>query len=165
MQPAYPPAAPEPTSPDLAAKLKSLKPEKVLPWLVGGLFVFIVAAALVAEAVNSPSDTFTMEGSLTLYDSTTRSYGYGEEFDCEGDGGYSDIYPGRDILVYGVDESLIAKGEFVSSDKTGSTCSMHFAVEDVPRGEQFYQLEISDRGRMTYSEDEAQESIGLSLGD
>ncbi|MBL1287261.1 hypothetical protein JKV81_10455 [Streptomyces sp. For3] len=111
-----------------------------------------------------PDGTFTLEGEFTLADGAI-SDGIGG---CEGSGGYTDIGIGTSVTVYDAAGSVIATSALLLSefDATAGSCTYDVAVEDVPADEDFYQVEISHRGKLQLSADEAKSgSFSGTLGD
>ncbi|MEU7815278.1 hypothetical protein [Pseudonocardia sp. NPDC049154] len=96
-------------------------------------------------------------------------YGYGGFSSgsvCSGDGGYSDIHAGTGVTIANAAGAVIATGSLSSGRASSSTtCDFTFTVPDVPAGEDFYQVEVSHRGTLTYTADELRAGLGLSLGD
>lgn len=128
--------------------------------LVTGLSV---GAYALANRETQPS-TFTIEGSLTLSDSVT-TYGLPSEFDCAGDDGYDDIGPNSSVTVSDQAGDVIATGQVQGSSGGASTCTLTFSASDVPEGRDFYKVEISHRGELTFTEEEAKAGITMTLGD
>ncbi|WP_329047097.1 hypothetical protein [Streptomyces sp. NBC_01422] len=120
---------------------------------------------LPADIINTePDGTFTLEGEFTLTEGAI-SDGIGG---CEGDGGYNDIELGTSVTVYDAAGSVIATSALILSefDEAAGSCTYDVSVEDVPAGEDFYQVEISHRGKIQLSAEEAQSgSFAGSLGD
>ena len=86
---------------------------------------------------------------------------------CQGDGGYSDIRPGAQVVVTSNGETLgiahIFGGIGYRSDGHVA-CRFGFAVVGVPAGRSFYAVEISHRGQVQFAERDLTEEISLSLG-
>jgi hypothetical protein len=162
------PAAPEmPPQPPMAPAV----PKKRLSPLAAGLLGLAAGAALVGGAwaitanigPGNP-DTFTLEGSFSLTDgSSVVSDG---DAGCRGSGGYDDIQEGTSVTVYDASGSVVATGALGDS-KGGpySPCIFKVAVNDVPKGEKYYKVEVSHRGtvQMTAEEAEAGE-LAATLG-
>lgn len=125
--------------------------------------------------------SFDLNGSMTLlqsssYGSSYSSYGSSSysssayylsgDGSCQGNGGYSDIGPGTAVNVYDSSGAIVAVGELGAGRGSYSAgCAFSFSVPDVPTGERFYQVEVSHRGKMNLTEDEAQAgSAAFSLG-
>lgn len=133
-------------------------------WIIGGVTILaVVGIAVLARATGSDSGpgTFTLNGSLTLTDSSIEQVASG----CAGTGGYSDIAEGASATVFDQGGTVIAKGHVHKSEMVNSiTCRLSFAVEGVPEGHPFYQVEVSHRGKVTFDPDEAKRGVRLSLG-
>ena len=113
--------------------------------LVGGIW------AITAAAGSGGPGTFTLEGSFTLTEDAI-------EYDggCLGTGGYDDIREGTGVTVYGAGGDVIATGELGDSTYADSACEFNIAVPDVPKGEKFYKVEVSHRGTLQLSAEEAE---------
>jgi len=138
---------------------------------VGGIVAGVAAAGLVAgvAAAASAASVMYVEGTFTLTDSGS-SYYYGSSFtpgrSCEGDGGYSDIQAGTSVTVSDATGRVIATGALSGGMATSSSvCAFTFTVPDVPAGEDFYRLEVSHRGTLTYDADELAAGPMVTLGD
>lgn len=123
-----------------------------------------------ASTVESEADDpFTLSGLLTLTGTSRNIRAIGMS-GCEGINGYSDIAEGAPVIVYDADGKIIAAGAISDSTlQRGSTtfeCLFSFIVTDIPGGAGFYQYEISHRGKLTISEDDARGGFAsASLGD
>ncbi|MYR42141.1 hypothetical protein GTW67_08940 [Streptomyces sp. SID5910] len=107
--------------------------------------------------------TFTLEGSFTLTDEVTDDGDGG----CSGgyDSGYDDIAEGTGVTVYGANGDVIATGALGDSDQLLGACTFDVAVPGVPKGEKFYKVEVSHRGTVQLSAEEAENGeFGASLG-
>jgi hypothetical protein len=109
-----------------------------------------LATLAVPEATPEP-DTFILLGTFELTDGVIGDGAGG----CKGTDGYSDIFEGTSVTVYDAEGTVIATGYLGESTRNGSTCEFQVAVSDVPAGEGFYSLEISHRGQVQLSEEEA----------
>ncbi|GGY74345.1 hypothetical protein ACFRMO_05255 [Streptomyces anulatus] len=120
-----------------------------------------------ADTVNTEAEadgTFTLEGEFTLTEEAV-SDGIGG---CEGSGGYSDIQLGTSVTVYDAAGTVIATSALILSefDEAAGSCTYDVSVEDVPAGEDFYQVEVSHRGKLHLPAEEAKSgSFSGSLGD
>jgi hypothetical protein len=111
--------------------------------------------------------TFAVSGSLTLSDTSS----YGPSIDvtggsCNGDGGYSDIRTGAGITVADAAGTIVAIGSLGPGRASSSmSCTFSFTVSQVPTGSDFYLIEVSHRGAVTYRGDDLRRSgASLSLG-
>lgn len=107
------------------------------------------------------SSTIALTGSMTLYDTDVRSYGSG----CGGTGGYSDIAEGASVTIYDDAGKIVGTGHLGNSTIIGGvSCEFAFSV-DVPDGKPFYQVEVTHRGKVTYSAADVKAgNVQLSLG-
>jgi len=170
------PAAPAP--PDAAPPMPDLPPQpapapaarrRVSP-LAAGLTGLAVGAALVgavwvitANTSDSGPGTFTLEGEFVLTDSVAPSGDGG----CAGLRGYDDIREGTSVTVYGAAGEVVGTGSLGNSkyDREDYTCTYKVAVPDVPKGERFYKVEVSHRGTLQLSAEEAEDGeFAGSLG-
>ena len=123
------------------------------------------------EVLEVLESTRTLTGSLTL---TKGTWEVGER--CVGDDGYSDIRQGAQVVIRGPDGTIVAtgrlrNGEAISVSIAGLSlapdCEFPFSVASVP-DEDFYSIEVSHRGEITYSRDDLEAlnwELDLSLGD
>lgn len=159
-QPATPPPPAEPPTPPA--------PRRQLAPLAAGLIGLAVGASIVGgawliTATSGPDkpDTFTLEGGFAL---TEDAIVIGDN--CRGTGGYDDISEGTSVTVYGASGDVIATGQLGDSEKAGpGACIFEVAVPDVPKGEKFYKVEVSHRGTIQLTADEAESGeFSASLG-
>ncbi len=155
-----------PSEPLLATNSRSRRPI-ILAAAVGAGAVAIVASvigiAVVAFTADRAPDTFEIQGAITLEDNITTS-GLPSGYECAGKGGYKDIGPGVAVTVMDEAGTLLAKGAIGKSSGGASGCWLDFTVPSVPRGSQFYKVEVSHRGELTYTESEAESGLAFSLG-
>ncbi|QXW00776.1 hypothetical protein [Rhodococcus globerulus] len=162
-------AFPEPTHPTTSPPTRSGGSRK--PFLIG------VASGIVATAVvaglgfginaalqsSGQDSTFDIAGTISLTSgATTASAPSG--YDCVGTKGYDDLSPGAAVKISDEAGKLLAKGTLDSSTGGSSYCVFSFTVSGVPRGSKFYEVEIAHRGGISYTEEEAADGVGLTLG-
>lgn len=90
---------------------------------------------------------------------------------CRGAQGYEDVAQGVQVTVRDANGTTLALGELSEGDLSygvgeapmDATCRLAFAIPDVPAGEKFYSIEVSDRGDVAYPEDELAEPVFLTL--
>lgn len=159
--PALPPPPAEPPTPAEPARTR-LSPR------AAGLIGLAVGAALtgsiwaIAANTQSGPDTFTLEGSFTL---TEDSIAVDDDCRAGYDSGYDDIREGTSVTVYGAGGDVIGTGELGDSTSIDSTCVFDIAVTDVPKGEKFYKVEVSHRGTLQLTAEEAENGeLAASLG-
>lgn len=74
-------------------------------------------------------------------------------------GGYADISSGAAVTVYDANGTVVATGVLgVGTDEvplSRQRCVFPISVPGVPAGPRFYQVEISHRGKLTLSADDA----------
>lgn len=97
--------------------------------------------------------TFTLNGEFVLTDGAVDDGAGG----CEGSGGYDDIALGTSVTVYDAAGAVIATSSLLLSefDRAAGTCTYDVSVDGVPGGKNFYQVEISHRGKIQLSAEEA----------
>ena len=143
-------------------------PKRRRPWVfplicaAGGLVVgvavlggyVLLRGEDVTDAANS--DAFTLTGRFALRGGA-ESDGAGR---CQGEDGYTDIHSGAAVTVYDAGGEVIAVGAL--SDPKASdpelivSCEFTVTVPNVPRGERFYAVEVTHRGRVTVSAEQAE---------
>ncbi|MFD5899126.1 hypothetical protein [Streptomyces sp. NPDC060366] len=97
--------------------------------------------------------TFDLTGEFTLTEGAVSDGMEG----CEGTGGFDDIAMGTSVTVYDAAGTIIATDSLVLSEWDGAgSCTFDISVSDVPTGEDFYQVEISHRGKIQLSAAEAE---------
>jgi hypothetical protein len=121
-------------------------------------------------AAISAASTFDVSGTFQLTQTSSyRSYSYGSfttGSSCSGSGGYSDIDTGSSVTVYDGSGAVVATGILGSGRATSSsTCEFAVTVPDVPAGSDFYQVEVSHRGKVTFEGRRLQtDGFSLTLG-
>jgi hypothetical protein len=136
-------------------------------------FAFAIAACVTASA---PRHTIT--GTLTLIDSSVGNTIFGpfalDSTSCAGGGGYSDVGPGKDVVLKDGEGKTLAVGRLgsgIRKDDLGTSprtyrCLFSFALEDVPEVP-FYAVDLGRRGTVTYSLTDmrtAEWTLSLTLG-
>lgn len=97
---------------------------------------------------------------MTLIDAGVENYGG----DCVGTGGYDDIRGGAQVVVRGPSGDKIALGHLDAGEPRSSVeCVFPFTVEDIPIINGIYSVEVSHRGEVSFTQDDAQ-SLDLTLG-
>jgi hypothetical protein len=166
--PEQPTTPPPPTEPPAAPAAEA--PKKRLSPLAAGLAGLALGAGIVGGAwaitANSGPDkpaTFTLKGTFTLTDRAVP--GDGDGCTAAYDSGYDDIAEGTSVTVYGAGGDVIATGHLGDSKYVDYTCEFAVAVPDVPKGEKFYKVEVSHRGTIQLTADEAENGeLAASLG-
>ncbi len=111
----------------------------------------------------------TVEGSLTLVDTSSSIYSSGIASDgsgnCTGAGGYEDIYPGANVVLKNGEGNTLVTVPLGAGSGTTVQCVFTFSLP-VKEGEDDYVLDISDRGDQHYTFTELeQQPPELTLGD
>ncbi|MEU1088937.1 hypothetical protein ABZ401_19240 [Streptomyces sp. NPDC005892] len=145
--------------PPPASEVPPTSPRKPLSPLLAGLLGLVVGAGLVGGAwaftANSGDDklaVFTLEGAFALTDGVVRT----DDDGCQGIGGYDDIAEGTSVTVYDAAGGVAATGNLSEPEYMSGSCLFTVAVPDVPKGEKFYQVEVSHRGKVQLSSKEAE---------
>lgn len=111
------------------------------------------APATGSVASTASPKTFTLTGDFVLTSGVVDDGTGG----CEGTGGYDDITFGTSVTVYDAAGAVIATSSLALSefDEAGRSCSFDISVGEVPADKTFYQVEISHRGKIQLSAEEA----------
>lgn len=85
---------------------------------------------------------------------------------CIGQGGYSDIHNGTQVVVTDADGRTLALGRLTGAEVGGGldVCAYTIRIGDVPGGHDFYGIEVSHRGRVQYSRSDVEKPLHLTLG-
>lgn len=113
----------------------------------------VVAAAVLPALAGCGQSEFDMRGEFYASGSITSQM----RPPCYGYRGMSDLNQGTSVTVYDASGTIVGAGVLgsgTSPDRMG--CMFPFEVKGVPAGEDFYQVEISHRGRVTVSAEDAQ---------
>jgi hypothetical protein len=136
--------------------------------LIAGLVALAIigsgAALLLWPSTAASPAKVDLRGTLTLHGKTLHD-GAGL---CMGQGGYSDITEGAPVTVYDGKGAIIATGQLSRGDDRGwkptddtersNTCWFAFTVT-APHSE-FYQVEVSHRGKVTTDSDQVELTLG-----
>lgn len=148
------PVAPAATPPKVASRFPQWA---IALAIVAGVGILIGALLFILR-----DRTFTMTGLLSLSSSDARSTGSPDG--CAGDGGYDDIRGGALVTVQDSSGKIVGTGALDSGYDSGIICVFSFRVADVPDDSDFYSVEVSHRGGLTYTNAEAREMLSFSLG-
>lgn len=142
-----------------AAPQQPRRSKKPLLIAAAGLAALVVLA-LVAGGVYLfawPKD-FDARGTLQLQHPAT------VKAECVGQGGYSDIRVGVQVVVTDASGTTVGIGRVEKFANKGLFCAYEFLVPDVPAGLGFYGVEVSKRGRVQYDEERLRAGVTLTLG-
>lgn len=83
--------------------------------------------------------------------------------------GYDDIHTGTQVIVTDAAGTVIATGYITDEGRVTfsgplTRCTLPFMVTDVPEGKDFYGIEISRRGKVTFTEDQVRQPLTLTIG-
>lgn len=124
--------------------------------------VVLLVVVLTSDDGDGAGDSFTLSGTFTLTDGASEDAGLGE---CEGTGGYDDIREGTQVTVYSSAGEVLGTGALGSSTYLYPVCEFALTVDGVPAGHDFYQVEVSHRGKIAVSDEEARAGeVALTLG-
>ena len=124
--------------------------------------IVLLVIVLTSDDGDSAGDSFTLSGTFTLTDGATEYAGQGE---CQGTGGYDDISEGTQVTVYSSAGEVLGTGYLDSATYLDPVCEFELTVDGVPAGHDFYQVEVSHRGKIAVSDDEARAGeVALTLG-
>lgn len=142
------------------------KRRNVVPVLAIALALMVAAVVVLLVIVlntdDGDGDSFTLSGTFTLTDGATQ---YASQGACEGTGGYDDIREGTQVTVYSSAGEVLGTGYLDSSTYLDPVCEFELTVDGVPTGYDFYQVEVSHRGKIAVSDDEARAGeVALTLG-
>jgi hypothetical protein len=140
----------------------------LVPILIAALAAALVAVIVLVVVLtaggndeSAAAETFTLNGSMAMKFGDVS--GAGDQ--CAGSGGYDDIRKGAQVTVYDDKGAVVGTSALTgSSFGTDSGCTWFFQVE-VPAGPDFYQVEVSHRGKITVTPEEAKAgAVELTLG-
>lgn len=157
-------AAPEPepaadTTTEPTAAPKPGRRRTILTALAGaaaGAALVGTIWAVTANTTIGEPDAFTLTGEFALTEGVTEITG--DESACQGDDGYDDIQAGTSVTVYDAAGTTVATGS-IGTPKFEATvrwCVFDVNVPDVPKGSKFYSVEISHRGKVQLTAEEAE---------
>ncbi|MGH3096478.1 MAG: hypothetical protein ACRDMV_10840 [Streptosporangiales bacterium] len=141
-------------------------------WFIfGGTAAVVAALAIALSLTLAGSSTFTMHGSMLVTDLSTSPYASpsvlaaGDEGSpCYTSGGYGDIAPGVAVKVTDAAGKQIGLGTLQAGKTIGpGGCAFPFTVKDVPLDKKSYGIEISHRGTVVETPQQAK-TPALSLG-
>lgn len=155
--PEQPNTPPQPTEPPTATAPS--EPKKRINPLAAGVLGLVLGAGIVGAtwaitANNGPDEpaTFTLTGTFALTEDAVTL-----DDTCHGTGGYDDIGTGTSVTVYGAKGDVVATGQLGGGEETGyGACDFTVNVPDVPKGEKFYKVEVSHRGTLQLTAEEAE---------
>jgi hypothetical protein len=108
-----------------------------------------------------PSATATIQGDVTLFRGVTNLDGVL----CEGRGEFAEVHSGAQVTVTDAAGKVVALGRLGPGKlHGGGICQWQFVVSGVPRGQDFYGVEIAHRPRVSYTEADLSSPISLTLG-
>ncbi|MFF1868705.1 hypothetical protein [Kitasatospora herbaricolor] len=103
---------------------------------------------LASTPTSTAAATFTLTGTMEVAGAT---HWRRVSTQCEGTSGYDDIAEGTSVTVYSASGTVVGTGRLTNGVVFGSACSLSVVVEKVPVGADFFQVEVSHRGKLTLS--------------
>jgi hypothetical protein len=92
----------------------------------------------------------------------------GTDTDTDTEEGHSDIGEGSPVTVYNSAGQIVAIGALGKGRTLGParSCLFPFEVAGIPSGSKFYQVEVSHRGKVTFSSSDVEQGkvVSLTLG-
>lgn len=135
---------------------------------IGSLSLIVAGVLLILTAcggdTGTQADAQTIRGYLSLVDSDGSGIA-AQDRACHGTGGYSDIGAGAPVTVADEAGTVIATGSLDGGAVQTGECFFTFTIA-VPDAD-FYRIEVSHRGEMTYSRQQMEDNgwmIFLTLG-
>jgi hypothetical protein len=129
-----------------------------------GVAALLGVAAVAAIFVFPGESTKKIGGTFTLIDS-----GFSSGKVCSGDGGYSDIDFGSNVTVYDGSGKVLATGILgIGIGSSSSRCVFPVEISEKVPSKDFYAIEVTRRGKVTYSKAQLEEKdweVSLTLGD
>lgn len=126
---------------------------------VAALLAITIGGYLVWRQFNPAALTIT--GTVEISDESLTFDGQR----CRGDGGFSDMREGTQVTVTSSGGDIIALGSLQTGTARGyGTCIWRFTVDDVPTGQGFYGIEVSQRGVLRFAEADLTRPITLGVG-
>lgn len=135
--------------------------------VIGAVALAVAGAGLGVALASSPS-TVTLHGGMAIMPASD-SYEFGENFSvtgksCEGTGGYSDLAPGASVTIHDASGKVIATGTLGKGvGASGIGCILQWRISNVPKSN-FYGVEISHRGTVTFSSKRVKQGFDTSIG-
>lgn len=129
------------------------------------LFAVLVLLAVLGAFASVPTDT-TVTGQMTVVTSTNAlsASSYSNGGSCVTYGGYDDIAEGVAVTVRDSTGAIVGVGSLGAGQGSAYGCTFPFTVTGVPASD-FYTVEISHRGAVTFTAEDVREGdIQLSLG-
>lgn len=126
----------------------------------------LTLAACGATHADKPK-TFAVHGIVNLMDIDGFTHPDGSS--CSGSSGYDDISSGAQVTISDAGGKTIAlgelrDGELISDGELAVACQFPFTVRRVPAGKKFYGVEVSHRGVVRYTSQDAHDRVRLTLG-
>lgn len=123
-----------------------------------------------APSSNAPA-AFNLSGSIAITD-PAGFYADGNYAGagCTGDSGFDDVQAGAQVVIRDSAGKQVALGELGPGSTTGklsaidTTCEFTLLVFDIPEGDDIYTVEVSHRGEISFTRDEGESGLHMTLG-
>ncbi|MDI9900275.1 hypothetical protein QM716_10450 [Rhodococcus sp. IEGM 1409] len=154
----YPPP-PETGFPTPAPQPASNNNKRVL--IIGGVVIAAIVIAIIAVFTlrDTEPKTFNLEGNVGIIDGASEL----SDNRCAGKGGYKDLSEGASVTIGDEAGKTVATGSITGSEYIDGACMLTFSIP-VPADLDFYQVEVSHRGVVTYSNEDARSGPFMSIG-
>jgi hypothetical protein len=149
---------PPPMTTDIPTPVAPKRPEWLVALLIVGGVVLIVAIGIGAWWLTTQR-TITVAGDITV---TSRADVTSTGTGCFTSGGYADIAAGAQIIIKDAAGKVLATTTLGPGVGAG-ICTFPFTA-DVPRGSDFYGVELARRGVVTFSAEQMAAGVHLSIG-
>ncbi len=138
--------------------------------IAGAMLVFLSGCSSTPTASESNGGTATLLGVLSVPAFASERFPNGTAIvdgTCAADAGFEDFHEGAQITLLNPDGAIVALGELEVGTSAGDsgTCVFRFAISEVPRGNDFYSVDVGNdfRGLYTVPEDELGVYLRLSI--
>jgi len=133
---------------------------KSLVWIAVGIALALGGTAA-AVGLLIGDETISVHGQMRITDPDGFDLNAGGE--CAGDGGYTDIHAGTQVVITDRSGATVAVGQLGRGSRINSYCELPFNL-DVPGGSDFYGIEVSHRGVLQYPRDRLVDPLVVTLG-
>lgn len=138
-------------------------------WAIGVAVLVLLGAAGIGIGLRQDggsgaiklSGVLELENGTSGFDDTNYTSTNGT---CTGTSGYDDLAGGTSITVYNNNGKVISVGQLDDGHEIDGSCLFTWSISGVPKSP-FYKVEISHRGQLTYSYEQAKKgSLDSSIG-
>lgn len=147
------PAPPPPPIPEPPRRRRRV------PWIIAALLVVAGGATAAVLLLTGGGGKEHVKGGMELLTTDVDTTA-----GCSGTGGFDDIRDGADVEITDENGKTIAVTQLEHSAPIDGGCVL-FWEADVPKGKDFYGVEITHRGVIKYTEAQLRKGVVQSLGD